>query len=392
MSASASAPETPLAKLAQRLPDILTKANHTEMWGVELKDVQHAPTQVILTKFLRANNNDPVAAEQQLTSALEWRKEINPSALVTQTFSKTKFADLGFVTVHKDDADSNKTVVITWNIYGAVKDKKATFGDVDDFIKWRSALMELGVQQLKLNEIITPIPDGAEDPHQMIQVHDYLSVSFFRMDADVKAATRKVIPTMALAYPELLSHKYFVNVPTVMGFMYAAMKLVMAPATLRKFHPMSDGKSLALELPTLSSLPTEYGGKGGSVKEGLSIPLSEGTTKGGSVAPAVHAKTEAKELRSTVEETAGNEQKKSEPASTQNDVPVAAIENLSLTEQEKAEMPQKHNGSEVGQSKDKSRSEQEQLPAASTESPSVPPAVTGESTATPDEKSVSREN
>jgi hypothetical protein len=59
-----------------------------------------------------------------------------------------------------------------------------------------------------------------------------------------------------------------------MGWMYAAMKLVMAPATLRKFHPMSDGKYLATELQD-TSLPVEYGGKGPSVKEGLSVPLGD---------------------------------------------------------------------------------------------------------------------
>lgn len=125
-----SAPETPLTKLNGRLSDIITKAAHGEMWGVQLSNIDHVPTKVVLQKFLRANNDDVAAAEQQLTNALEWRKKMQPASLVTQTFDRKKFQDLGFVTVHK--ADDGKETIITWNIYGAVKDNKATFGNVDE--------------------------------------------------------------------------------------------------------------------------------------------------------------------------------------------------------------------------------------------------------------------
>jgi hypothetical protein len=128
--AGASAPETPLAKLNGRLNEICSKAQHKEIWGVQLSSINHIPTMVVLQKFLRANNYDPVAAEKQLTQALEWRKKMNPTALVTQTFDKSKFGDLGFVTVHS--GENNKEIVVTWNIYGAAKDKKATFGNVEE--------------------------------------------------------------------------------------------------------------------------------------------------------------------------------------------------------------------------------------------------------------------
>ncbi|KAI9163558.1 Phosphatidylinositol transfer protein sfh5 [Paramyrothecium foliicola] len=266
--------EKPLDKLNARLPEILKAVGHGEMWGVELQGADHVPTQVVLQKFLRANNNDAAAADKQLVAALEWRKQYKPLELVNATFDKSKFADLGYLTVHRDDA--GKDVVFTWNIYGAVKDNKATFGDVKEFIRWRAALMEMSVQKLNLNAVTELIPEGGEDPYQMYQVHDYQSTSFLRMDPAVKAASRETIQTFATAYPELLAHKYFVNVPFFMGWMYAAMKLVLAPATLRKFHPMNSGLSLAAELPSISaSLPVEYGGKGPSVKEGLTVALAE---------------------------------------------------------------------------------------------------------------------
>jgi phosphatidylinositol transfer protein SFH5 len=136
------------------------------------------------------------------------------------------------------------------------------------FIKWRTALMELGVQKLNLAEVTVPIPEDGQDPYQMVQVHDYLSVSFLRMDPHVRSASSKTIELFSTAYPELLAHKYFVNVPAIMGWMYAAMKLFLAPATLKKFHPMSSGTTLATELPSIvDTLPKEYGGKGPGVKE-----------------------------------------------------------------------------------------------------------------------------
>ena len=123
--------ETPLTKLADRLEEIKKKTDHGEMWGVSLSNLDHAPTAVVLQKFLRANDQDVNLAEKQLTSALEWRKKNNPTSLLDEkVYDRSKFGDLGFVTEHKDD--KGKEVVITWNVYGAVKDNKATFGNLKE--------------------------------------------------------------------------------------------------------------------------------------------------------------------------------------------------------------------------------------------------------------------
>lgn len=39
--------------------------------------------------------------------------------------------------------------------------------------------------------------DGTKDPKQAIQIHDYMRVSFFRMDANQRATTKQVIDLMA---------------------------------------------------------------------------------------------------------------------------------------------------------------------------------------------------
>src|ERR1700712_2258953 len=79
------------------------------------------------------------------------------------------------------------------------------------FVKWRAALMELSVKELDLASATEKIPEGGIDPYRMVQVHDYLNVSFLRMDPTIKAASTEVIKTFSMAYPELLKEKFFVN-------------------------------------------------------------------------------------------------------------------------------------------------------------------------------------
>jgi hypothetical protein len=117
---------------------------------------------------------------------------------------------------------------------------------------------------LHLSDATQPIPDydakdGGGDPYQIVQVHDYKSVRFLRMDPSVRAASTSTIKLFQAHYPELLSRKYFVNVPLVMGWFYAAMKAVVATATMRKLTMLSYGESLVNELS--DAIPAAYGGK-----------------------------------------------------------------------------------------------------------------------------------
>jgi hypothetical protein len=132
--------------------------------------------------------------------------------------------------------------------------------------------MELSMKELDLPSATEKIADDGIDPYRMVQVHDYLNVSFLRMDPTIKAASTETIKTFSMAYPEVLKEKFFVNVPLVMGWVFAAMKLFLSPETIKKFHPLSYGSSLAGELPGFGKeLPTAYGGKGKDVKEGLTV-------------------------------------------------------------------------------------------------------------------------
>jgi hypothetical protein len=178
-------PEHPLTKFCEALPSLLTEAGHAEVYGVNLTPEAPFHTRLILQKFLRANSNDLTKAKQQLLDTLKWRKEFDPVGAASASYEKERFEGLGYVMELQGVPDSaNESDVVTFNIYGAVKDNKKTFGDLEGFLRWRVGLMERSVQKLNLSKATRPIPDFGQgpDPYQGYQVHDYLHVSFIRQD------------------------------------------------------------------------------------------------------------------------------------------------------------------------------------------------------------------
>lgn len=266
-AANATWPDTasdhPLAQLLAKLPELIKEADYSEVYGLDLSSGTDFQKKLILQKFLRANSNDVSLAASQLGETLKWRKSFKPLAAKDETFSKTRFGGLGYITTLTGVPDSkNAKDVVTFNVYGAVKDNKATFGDLDGFLRWRVAIMELSIAALDLPSAVKPIPDfgAGPDPYQGIQIHDYLQVSFLRQDADQKAAAKKAIETFSKYYPETLSRKFFVNVPVLMGWFFNAMKLILSKETVKKFTVLSYGSYLAGELG--EGVPEAYGGKG----------------------------------------------------------------------------------------------------------------------------------
>lgn len=134
------------------------------------------------------------------------------------------------------------------------------------FIRWRVALMELTLASLNLTSATKPIPDYGQgpDPYQALQIHDYLSVSFFRQPAEIKASSSRIIDMFQKFYPETVSYKYFVNVPLVMQWMMGAMKALMSKDSIQKMTWLTYGNQLVQYVG--DDVPAEYGGKGEDLK------------------------------------------------------------------------------------------------------------------------------
>jgi len=125
-----------LAELYTRIIPILEEyTTPTKMWGVTLStDKEDFHTKLILQKFLRGNKNDVAAAEKQFVETIKWRRGyFDADGKVIGTWDEKKFAGLGWITKEKIQG-SDQEVVVTWNIYGAVKNFSETFGDVDECV------------------------------------------------------------------------------------------------------------------------------------------------------------------------------------------------------------------------------------------------------------------
>lgn len=127
-------PTTPIQELWA------TAKAHTypEVWGVTLADpATHVPSQIVLQKYLNANDGDIVKARDQLTKTLDWRAKLQPLELIKKSYNKAKFEGLGYVTKYvasEEQAAEGPEFqeIFTWNIYGGVKSIDETFGNLDE--------------------------------------------------------------------------------------------------------------------------------------------------------------------------------------------------------------------------------------------------------------------
>jgi hypothetical protein len=126
--------EHPLTKFYDLFEELVKEAGHDEVYGIILSKEEPFHTKLILQKFLRANANDLQKAKEQLLDTLKWRKAFKPQEAAVASYSKV-FEGLGYITELEGVPESpNKKDIVTFNIYGAVKDNKATFGDVDGYV------------------------------------------------------------------------------------------------------------------------------------------------------------------------------------------------------------------------------------------------------------------
>jgi hypothetical protein len=244
---------TALREMRNNLPKLIEDTFPSKeapvVWGVPIEIGKgDARVSVILVKFLRARNLDVDEATKMFMATLKWREEFHAAETVNETFPEDVFGGLGYVFAKDKEGHP-----ITWNVYGAV-DTKKVFGDLDRFLRWRVALMERGIAQLDFINI-----------DQMVQVHDYGGVGFSSRDPDSKRAATEASKLFSDNYPELLSRKFFINVPAIFSWIFWLFKPILPAATFAKMQvvgqgPQVIGKEL-LPIIDKAQLPTQYGGE-----------------------------------------------------------------------------------------------------------------------------------
>ena len=102
---------------------------------------------------------------------------------------------------------------------------------------------------------------------KIAHVHDYNNVSMFLMDPGMKAATKEIIKIDGDNYPELLSTKFFINVPTIMSWVFTFFRTIglVSEDTWKKFQVLNSG-NLATWFGE-NNLPKAYNGLNDSTVE-----------------------------------------------------------------------------------------------------------------------------
>jgi len=235
-------------KIAEELKEASTNFS---LWGVTINPASppDARGSVILMKFLRARNLNVGDALKMLLDTLKWREDFNIEAAMKEEYPADVFGNLGHI--FGRDKENHP---VTYNLYGANKDLKAVFGDVDRFIRWRVALMERGIAEMDFEKV-----------DQMVQVHDYEGVGMSSRDANSKKAASEATAIFQNYYPEFLYKKFFVNVPSFLSWIFWFFKPFVSAQTLAKMNVVGSGaQTIGKELlPVIgaSELPKRYGGQ-----------------------------------------------------------------------------------------------------------------------------------
>ncbi|KAF9245366.1 CRAL-TRIO domain-containing protein [Melanogaster broomeanus] len=221
-----------------------------KLWGVTIDPTspKNARVSVVLMKFLRARNLNPTEAQNMFISTLRWRQSFNVEAAMNEKFPDEVFGQLG--KIYGRDKQRHP---VTYNLYGANKDLNAVFGDVQRFLRWRVAFMEESITRLDFETV-----------DQMVQIHDYEGVSLSSRTENSKNAASEASSLFQGHYPEFLSRKFFVNVPSFLAWIFWLFKPFLSAATLAKMTVVGSGHQTisAALLPIIDEgeLPKKYGG------------------------------------------------------------------------------------------------------------------------------------
>ena len=264
-----------LQTLVEEIPNILASTNnpeYDEIFGyrinkTNLEYVDENIRNEILLKFLIADKYDIELTKSRLIKTFNWRNEFQPLKAGFEEIFPDELNLLGSITKFPNSNTNNNNLLLlgitTWNLYGNIKNPKILFekfGQEEDnqnklpgnlFLRWRIGLME---QSLQLIDFTDP------KLNQIAQIQDTNNVSIFNIDPGMKKGMKDIIQILGDNYPELLSIKFFINVPYIMGWIFTFLKKIgiINEDTLKKFQVLNHGD--LTDFYPADFLPKSYGG------------------------------------------------------------------------------------------------------------------------------------
>lgn len=245
-------------KVTKNLPKLIQDKcdGYDEIYGYKLISGVGTPSEEyydediankIIFKFCKGYKFQYESVIARIIAVLKWRHEFNPLSAAFKEVHDPELVEVGLLTYYPKEKANKK--VVTWNIYGKLVKNKHLFEEADKFLRYRIGLMERSIRLIDFT---------SDDNDYMTQVHDYKGTSVWKMDSDMKRCVKEIIAIFQNYYPELLYAKYFVYVPTFLGWVYDIIKQFVDENTRNKFVVLNDGKKLGKYLTECPSVP--YGG------------------------------------------------------------------------------------------------------------------------------------
>ncbi|XP_042482151.1 patellin-4-like [Macadamia integrifolia] len=223
------------------------------LWGIPLLPSKGAEgTDVILLKFLRAQDFKVNDAFVMLKNTLQWRKELNIDSILDEDLG----LDLNAV-AYMNGVDREGHPVC-YNIYGVFQNEELyqkTFGTEqkrNQFLRWRFQLMEKGIQKLDFK------PDGISSLLQITDLKNSPGIS----KKELRIATKQAVGLLQDNYPEFVARNIFINVP----FWYYAFNALISPFLTQRtkskfvFARASKVAETLLKYIPAENIPIQYGG------------------------------------------------------------------------------------------------------------------------------------
>eukprot|EP00392_Amoebophrya_sp_AT5.2_P014503 g14660.t1 len=264
-------------------------SRHT-LWGCPLHAKSDA-RDIVLLKFLRAEEFDAARSWHRLQQTLSWRRDNRIDALAAN-FDKLpqQFQNHD----HFCGFDRNEGRPVLVSHFGGM-DLASVFGDTDLFVKYRVAVMERAIARL--------LPFEKGSPETLFQVHDYKncpvlfkdktvssilggvnvippkpmgsdsvacqtlqenrcllsgqSMHCFDMVLTVDQGVKAISKVLADHYPEFKGKTCFVNFPDVVELAWKAAALLLVPEKTAKKLAFLGGSNLLPLLDDLSALDVD---------------------------------------------------------------------------------------------------------------------------------------